>query len=257
MKNLIFITFLSPLLIFAQQKESFKIELQSSYRTYNLVDFNKLVNDAYYVGSADFDQVALKGGMSYGLALSFPVMPVLSLGLYGEHQRSSANQKNYEEYEYQPGYSVQLVGLRKYNIQSYGVGLNANLILNKLSFWANSARFSKFESSFNLQAGYGKGIFSSSSEMVATEQMNVHNAGIELYKGVYTANGFQLLASLKLGYVLSDQNYFSSIGFKVGYQYFLTSSLTQGSDKREPILGRETKLDLSGLTAGIYLTLGR
>lgn len=257
MKNLIFIIFLSPLLLFAQEQESFKLELQASYRTYNLVEFNQLVNDAYYVGSADFDQVTLKDGMSYGLALSCPIMPVLSLGIYGEHQRSSADRKNYQDFEYLPGYSVQIVRLNKYSVQSYSAGLNANLILNKLSFWAKRPRLSKIESNFNLQAGYGKAAFISSSEMVPTAEMNVHNAGTELYKSIYASDGLQLIASLKLGYVLSNKNYFSSIGFKIGYQYFVTSSLTQGRDKREPILGRETKLDLSGLTAGIYLTFGR
>lgn len=257
MRYLIIVIFFSPLLLLSQEKGTFKVELESSYRTFNLKDLNGLINDPYYTGYENYDKVSIKNGLSYGLQLSYNFILPLSLGIYGEYQYSSTSQKLYYNIEYLPGYYLQEITLKKLKIRSYSFGLNTNIILNNLPFWKNNSWLSRIESNINIQTGYGKVFFSSSSEMIPTDQMNVHNAGTELYNDVYSSSGFQLITSLKLGYIFTQKKYFSSMGLKIGYQYFTTSNIEQGSKKKSPMIGRETKINLSGLTAGIYLTFGR
>lgn len=113
------------------------------------------------------------------------------------------------------------------------------------------------ETNINIQTGFGRAFFCTNSRMIPTEEMNVHNNGMELYNNVYYSDGFQLIMALKLGYILTQNKYFSSIGLKVGYQYFITSNLRQGESKKTPIYNQSTKMNLSGLSMGIYLTFGR
>lgn len=257
MKNSIIIIFLFPLLLFSQEKGTFQVELESSYRSFNLKDLNRLINDPYYTGYESYDKVSIKNGVNYGLHLSYNFIAPLSLGIYGAYQHGSTSQKLYYDLEYQPGYYVQEITLKELNVYSYSFGLNTNFILNNLPFWENNSWLSRVESNLSLQTGFGKVFYSSDMEMIPTEQLNVHNAGTELYRDVYSSEGFQLIASLKLGYILTQNKYFSSIGLKIGYQYFTTTALEQGNKNKSPLTGRETKINLSGLTVGIYLTFGR
>lgn len=264
MKYFVLIFLLFPFLLFSQEKGTFMIEAQADYRMHRFSELNELINDEYYAGSVSYDKVLMEGGMSYGLNVLYVVTPFINIGLYGEFQNSSTTQKKYYEYGVDPTVNFQDVILNTYRVQSYNLGISTNFNLNNVSFWKNTSWLSRIDSKINLQIGYGKAFFISKSKTISSEylesiNLDVDNAGSELLAVIYSSDGFQAIASLKLGYQLSKSRYFTSVGINVGYQYFTTNAINykRGDEKIFPHPELRTKLDLSGLTAGIYLTIGR
>lgn len=71
MKNLLFILFFLPFFLFAQEKGAFRFGLEANYRTFNPTELNKIINDKDFAGSEEFDNVAFKKGIGYGIHLSY------------------------------------------------------------------------------------------------------------------------------------------------------------------------------------------
>src|SRR5690554_719246 len=143
MKNLLFILFFLPFFLFAQEKGAFRFGLEANYRAFNPTELNKIINDKDFAGSEEFDNVAFKKGIGYGIHLSYNFIAPLSLGIYGEYQYSSTSQKLYYNIEYLPGYYLQEITLKNLNVRSYSFGLNTNIILNNLPFWKNNSWLSR------------------------------------------------------------------------------------------------------------------
>jgi len=250
MKVLITIILFSPLLLFAQEKGTFKIELESNFRTFNLESFNETLNNKKYIGTDNYDNVAIKNGFAIGINISYSFNNFIGFGIYGETQSGLIKQNIYYQFEDEYGNPTESITLiRDFKIQSFSAGLSTNLLLNNLKFWRDISCLTNFESGINIQTGYGKAFFLSGSNW---ENANENN----LAKGLSYSRGFQLITSFKMGYILTHEKYFSSIGIKFGYQYFSTSPLKFG-DEIYPEPGRETKLNFSGWSLGIYLNLGR
>lgn len=257
MKSLITITFFLPLLLFSQEKGLFKIELESDFRTFNLESFNETLNNKEYIGSDIYDNAAINDGYGFGLNFSYNINRCISFGIYGETQVGSVKQNIYNEIQDEYGNSIETITTRSFKVQSVNFGLNSNLHLNKFAFWESVPRLSKIETILNLKTGYGKAFFISSSNL-KSDEINIHTGGMEYFNNIFTAEGFQIIASLQIGYILSDNKYFSSIGVKLGYQSLKTSSLKRGTEKvGYPANNQKTKLDLSGLVLGVYLNIGR
>jgi hypothetical protein len=263
MKKIVLTLLLFPFLLFSQEKGTFMIEAQANYTKNHFSEINDLINNRNFVGSEHYDPAYLKNGMSYGLNVSYVVLPLLNIGFYGEFQNNSITQKMYNEFEDFLGNKQIDIIQSNYNIQSYNLGISTDFILNNFSFWKDKSWLSRIDSKISIQMGYGKSFFNVSSKTIDSEysienNIEIDDGGRELFNAVYASDGFQFIASLKIGYILSKNHYFSSIGIKMGYQYFISSSLRIGR-KNTPSYFNDlnTKLDFSGLNAGIYLTFGR
>lgn len=263
MKKIVLTLLLFPFLLFSQEKGTFMIEAQANYTKNHFSEINDLINNRNFVGSEHYDPAYLKNGMSYGLNVSYVVLPLLNIGFYGEFQNNSITQKMYNEFEDFLGNKQIDIIQSNYNIQSYNLGISTDFILNNFSFWKDKSWLSRIDSKISIQMGYGKSFFNVSSKTIDSEysienNIEIDDGGRELFNAVYASDGFQFIASLKIGYILSKNHYFSSIGIKMGYQYFISSSLRIGR-KNTPSYFNDlnTKLDFSGLNAGIYLTFGK
>lgn len=263
MKYFVLTLLLFPFLLFSQKKGTFMIEAQANYTENRYSEINDLINNRNFVGSEHYDSACLKNGMSYGLNVSYVVLPLLNISFYGEFQNNSIAQKMYNEFEDFLGNKQIDIIQSNYNIQSYNLGISTDFILNNFSFWKSKSWLSRIDSKISVQLGYGKSFFIINSRTMDSEysienNIEIDDGGRELFNAVYASDGFQFIASLKFGYILSKNHYFSSIGIKIGYQYFTTSSLRIGK-KNTPTYFNDlnTRLDFSGLNAGIYLTFGR
>lgn len=257
MKRLSLTLFLFPFFLFSQEKGTFLFGLETNHRVYKPSELNKVINNIDFVASEEYDDVHFGKGINYGVNLSYNFLNHLSLGFYGEYQKETLNQNQYNYIEYLPNIYFEEIILKKMSLETFSFGLQTELLLNTFPFWKNHKFLSKIETNVKIQAGYGRSFFSANSRSIPTEDMNVNNNGAELYHNVFYSEGFQLILALKLGYIISQNNYFSSIGLKVGYQYFDSSDLIQGKDKKSLMYNQSTKLSLSGFSLGIYLTFGR
>lgn len=256
MKKLIILLFLTPFLLFSQEKGSFKLNFDGGFQTYNLKKFNQLLNDYSYVHEEKYDSISLKKGWNFGLDISYAVIKPLSIGIYGNYQYTKGHRNTYFDLEYEPDKFVHLITRHNYSIQSYSLGLSTSLILNNFNFWVSKNRLSKLEFLINLQIGYSFIYFNTIQKSIETPEVHVDDKGSELYNQIYKANGFQIIPSIRIGYILTNNNYFSSIGLKLGYQLLFTSPLKRGPEGTLTY-SELSKLNLSGLSIGIYLTLGR
>ncbi|MEX1191195.1 MAG: hypothetical protein WEA99_04425 [Brumimicrobium sp.] len=242
-----------PFLSFTQQKGTFKIEFNADTRIYRMGDFNERINDPAYIDTNIYDelsQISLSEGFSFGLSTTYQPFNFISFGVYGGYQFGKTErdiriiQHQYDIYT--PNDTVR--GKRMHEVQSLNIGLNASLILSQMNFWSKKTSLSNIECAININTGYGWAYLFKDDVFDGF----VPNSS----KEVYRSKGFQFVSTIQLGYILSNNNYFSSIGLKAGYQHYITSDAQAENGLLFPN-GDKTRLDFSGFTVGAYLSIGR
>ena len=252
MKNLLIIILL-PFTILSQNRNTFRIEFNTDFRGYEMNEFNERINNPAFIDTSLYDElsrISLSEGFNFGMSISYRPFKFISLGVYGGYQYGSVK-RDLRFVFYQGGNGIPNDTLfleRRYEAQSYNAGLNAKLIFNQMNFWSKYSLLKKIESGLNIQVGYG---WTSLMTYDSSEEY-----GNEDFKGYYYAQGVQLTSSFKIGYILTKNNYFSSIGLSLGYQYYVTSDLQAEGGLFFPN-NEKTKLDFSGFNIGLYLSIGR
>lgn len=252
MKNLLIII-LFPCTILSQNQNTFRIEFNTDFRGYEMKEFNDRINDPAYIDKFYYDEltnISLTEGFNFGMSVSYRPFKFISIGVYGGYQfgkeerdlRIILNQDDI----YTPNDTFP--GKRMFEVQSINAGLNSSLLFNEMSFWKSRSGLSRIETSFNLQIGFGWASFNTYDSFEGFIDNDI--------KRIYNSAGLQLISTLKIGYLLSKGKYFSSVGLKLGYQYFQTSDLQSEGDVYYTY-DRKTKLDFSGFNAGLYLSIGR
>lgn len=247
MRNLV-ILFLFPFVFHAQNTETFKIGLGTDFRKFKMEELNSQLNDENYIQSDIVEDVLISDGVNHKLTISYQPCRFFNLGIYAAYQFGSAKRKIVISEDSQGYPIVPIIGTTYYDVKAISVGIYTELLLNNLSIWPNYSFLSKIEANFTLQTGFVKNLFFVYSKY--------NNTLTNPYKARFTSEGIQLISLLKLGYILTDNNYFSSIGGAFGYQFFRVSDLKNHSDGSYP-QDKDTKLDFSGLSLGVYITIGR
>lgn len=216
-------------------------------------EFNNRINDPAYIDTSLYDEltrISLTEGFNFGMSVSYRPFQFISLGVYGGYQfgkterdiRTILNQ--YDVFTPNDTFP----GKRMFEVQSINVGLNSSLIINQMNFWKSRAELKNIECVINLKTGFG---------WASLFRDDVFERGVpDDSKGVFKSKGFQFVSTIQLGYILTNSNYFSSIGIQAGYQYYITSDLQSESGLFLPIDDRR-RLNFSGFTVGAYLSIGR
>ncbi|MEX2485323.1 MAG: hypothetical protein WED10_12205 [Brumimicrobium sp.] len=239
--------------LLSQESQSFKINISSSFIDYQMKEFNDRINDPKYIDTNYYKEllpISLSEGFNFEMTVSYRPFQYISLGVYGGYQFGKTErdiriiQHQYDIYT--PNDTTR--GKRIYEVQSLNIGLNASLILSQMNFWSKKTSLSNIECAININTGYGWAYLFKDDVFDGF----VPNSS----KEVYRSKGFQFVSTIQLGYILSNNNYFSSIGLKAGYQHYITSDAQAENGLLFPN-GDKTRLDFSGFTVGAYLSIGR
>jgi hypothetical protein len=252
-KIVFLILLVMPSLLFSQQKETIKIEINTSYQQFEMTAFNERINNPDnfgFLSDKALNDISISSGFKHGLIISYQTSPYFSLGFYGSFQNGNVIREiNYSsELPFEPFFDT-VIGERRYKINSINVGVSSSFLLHNLNFWQKYPSLVKLESAITFQIGYG---------FANMGWYDVHKYTVdEVLMRKFKSNGLDLGGGLRLGYILLNDNLFSSIGFSFGYQYFITSNLKSEGGKLFIDESNTTTLDFSGFNAGVYLTLGK
>lgn len=246
-------TLFITLAMYGQKKGALGIEVSTSYNQYNLGEFNKSIDkmnssSPLILNMDEYSEIS--GGEGYGLAVNLQISQCFNLGIYGEYFSG----KSQNEFILISGGDFGMpidtaYWTRHHEVNSSVFGLKSCYFLSKSNFWKNYGWLSKVESAIELSVGY------SFSRFIFYNKISGVSSGTG--KEVNKVSGIHLKSQFKIGYLLTNGTYFSSIGLKVGYQYLHTSSLKGAQFNYFFNEESAPRLNFSGLTAGIYLTFGK
>ncbi|PWH85503.1 hypothetical protein [Brumimicrobium oceani] len=250
---MIFLIVQIPFFLHSQEKGTLKFDLDVGFRNYQMDELNQRINDTSYIESFLYEElidVSINKGIGFGLFATYQPFKLFNLGLYGSFQSGLAERDlRVILYQFDPFTSNDtLIGKRTNEVYSMIFGITSEFLIHNLDFWKHSTFLSRIESTVKLNGGYSK------AKMFWSDQFLVNNNTI---KRIYKSNGFHLAASLKLGFTILKNPIFSNIGFSMGYQYLQTSNLQSVEGAFFPEESNKTNLDFSGITAGLYLTVGK
>ncbi|PHR49969.1 MAG: hypothetical protein COA32_02210 [Fluviicola sp.] len=253
-KIILFISvFLIPVIAYTQEKGALGVEFSANRNQYSMDEFNESVdnvnsNSSLILTSNEFSEIT--SGMGYGLSINLQLSDYFNVGVYGDYFLG----KSENEFMYISGgeFGTPIdtsYWTRHFEVNSLILGLKSSFFISKSAFWKKYDWLSNVESTIDVGVGYSF----SSSIFYNIIKDKVMGTGKEINK----VTGIHLKSQFKIGYIISKNTHFSSIGLKIGYQYLQTSQLKGGefsyffSEENAP------RLNFSGLTAGIYLTFGK
>ncbi|PHR47770.1 MAG: hypothetical protein COA32_07400 [Fluviicola sp.] len=253
-KLILFISvFMVSVAAYTQKKGALGVEFSASRNQYSLDEFNESVDNAHsnsslILTSNEYSEIT--DGMGYGLAINLQLSECFSLGVYSNYFFG----KSQNEFMYISGgeFGTPIdtsYWERHHEVNSFVLGLKSGFFLSRTAFWKKYNWLSKVESTIDVGVGYGfsKFIF---YNIIVDKSSGTHR---EFNK----VSGVQLKSQFKIGYIISNNTHFSSIGIKIGYQYLHTSRLKGAEFNYYFNEENAPRLNFSGITAGIYLTFGK
>jgi hypothetical protein len=253
MKTLIFLIVLIPFILNSQEKGTLKFDFNCGYQAFQMDRLNTNINDPSYLDTMlfkEFSTIRLDKGLSFNFGASYQPFRLFNIGLDGSYQFGSAERK-FEAVlnQFDPLTPNEVIaGKRMHEVSAISFGITSEFLIHNLKSWKRLVTLKRLESVLNFKVGYAW------SKMLWNDYF-ISNS--EIIKREYKSNGLHLAARLKIGYTILRSPIFSTLGFSIGYQYLQTTDLKsrEGAFFRKE--SNKTNLDFSGITAGLYLTVGK
>lgn len=240
--------------IFAQNTTP-RLSVEFSYGM-NSYSMDQL-NEHYIDGFAAQDDLKLlddriESGQHFRLGINYQPSALFDLGCYGSYQYGNAKSRPViSETDEMGGIMNEHEGNAELRTEALGVGVNATFYLSSLlKLQEKENGLNRLHFGLELNGGIG---FS--------------RASIDIYYQTFpygldylfsTSQDFQGMLALKAEYDLTRSPIFTSLGLRIGYQYFETNTLKNRLGN-EWIVDGEHPIDLnfSGLHVGGYIKFAR
>lgn len=227
------------------------VKLGYSSNQFAMNQINESVID-YYIEEIERLDTRINSGSSLNFSFGFNLFRYLDIGFDCQY---SSGRTEYERMidAYTSNGLEQIVSYYSARVRSTNFHFSTNLLVNRLFDFKNETANKinqRFIIGFENSAGIGFGSFDLYFDHPAMLDWWGHN--------IYRANGFSLNSGVSLEVILTKKQIFSSIGFRVGYQFYRTSNLQRYSG--DEIIGfgdSLPNLDFSGFYYGIYLKFGK
>ncbi|MEX1192951.1 MAG: hypothetical protein WEA99_13365 [Brumimicrobium sp.] len=195
---------------------------------------------------------------SLSLALKYKPKSIFDLGLYLEKQSQTLDRYPMQK-KLNPDLTVTYVeGYHKNQINSCNIGVSATIYVNQLlKLKYHNEFFKRLDFGLELKGGVGFSKYFSETHYATFSPIGIGSA-------TRKANGFQGQLGFNFEYSYIKTPIISSIGIRIGYQFYNTSILENqlgykwGDQKYEWSSAEEPiNLDFSGIYYGIYLKIGK
>ncbi len=240
----------------SQETGILKVQFSIQNNSYEMSDLNAFLTDPNYVDNVLYsttpkDQVT--SGRLYTLSLSVYPQPFFRIGLYGSYQSGGIDRSSYFTYMNSSS-ELETVNFNyKLTTDALSAGICSGIALNDL------LHFTEKESTFIKNLGlelylqFGMG-FSRLRDVLTLDYTD-----FEFMYYYHKSSDVQFDAGVGLDYPLINNDFFTEIGVKCGYQYFKTGFISNSNSDIIPNTGGEVKLtlDFTGIYFGAYLTFGK
>lgn len=255
MKKIIFILcFLTASFSFSQEKGAIFIELNSSYNTVKTLNLDDYY-DKYVLSSPTTIEILKRNNYQYdfGLNVNYQIAKAFSIGIYGKYiVRNSSLKIHSLSYDESKDALIDTIFSNGFPhfLRHTIIGIHSEFSLNQLTFWPMENWLSRLETKLSFGIGYSYSRFINFVNTFGTKMIDGFSGEINPVSGIH------LMGNLKIGYQLSNNLLFSSIGIQVGFQYLMTKRL-RGDELITFKKDDTPNLNFYGLTSGIYLTIGK
>lgn len=195
----------------------------------------------------------IEKGQKFGVSINYRPSKYFNVGLFSAYQYGSQNStSNFKETDNFGSVIAQHERNYELKAEAISFSINSTLFLNALLKW------DKKENSFLKNLRLGIGLNSGVGFSKVSSDMRSKSLPSASYYEFYESMDVQGQTFIDIGYYFSKSSLFSSVGFKLGYQYFVTKTV-QDRLGNEWVVQNEhpVNLDFSGLFIGTYLMIGK
>ncbi|MEX1192401.1 MAG: hypothetical protein WEA99_10545 [Brumimicrobium sp.] len=195
----------------------------------------------------------IEKGERFSLSINYRPSKYFNVGLFSAYQYGSqSSTSNFQETDDFGNVIAEHERNYELKTQAISVGINSTLFLNTLLKWDKKER--KLLQNLNLGIGFNGGVGFSK----VTSDMRSSSLPMASYYDFYESMDFQGQTFIDIGYYFSKSNLFSSVGIKLGYQYFVTKTVKNRLGNEWIVKGEHPiNLDFSGLFFGTYIMIGK
>lgn len=241
--------------LFAQfETEKLSFEFGYGLNKYSMENLNRYFIDS--VTSQSNPKILdkkIEKGQKFDLSINYRPSKYFNIGLFSSYQYGS--QSSAPKFIETDNFgNVIAKHERSYELKTQAIsfGINSTLFLNTLL--KLDQKNSKFLQ--NLKLGVGLNGGAAYSKVIS--DMRSKSFPSASYYEFFESMDFQGQAFIDIGYYFSKSNLFSSIGIKLGYQYFVTKTVRDRLDNEWVIFNEyPINLDFSGFFIGTYIMIGK
>lgn len=251
---------LFPVMLTAQDKGHFSVELGFQRHIFSMNRFNDFLlspysyNQHFYITPPE-DQI--NAGNGYDLVVKYQPFSAIDVGVYGGFQSGKIRKPiNYYLIDIINMDTTIFNGAYRLDAMGFTVGVVSNVRINELLNFSEKEGFLKsflFGTELRVGAGY--------AHLRDVAYFNDPPFLQELYAFGHSAWSGHGQLALKAGYSFSDRVIRSTLNFKLGYQYFATPNLKRNNGTGFEYGGNNPKidanLDFSGLFFSVSIEIGK
>lgn len=242
-----------PLVCFAQKQNKLSFELGIGKNNFSMHDLNQFYVDSFAVKNEMLDK-GISIGNQFFLGIKYrPKNSLFDIGFYGNYQNGKTAGRPKQIITDDLGNQI---GMKEIDFilktEAIGLGIsNCWYISHLLKFQEKENKIlNRFHIGLELNAGIG---FSRAS----LDFRDTELVGGSTYN-YFISRDFQSQVGLKFEYDYLKSPIISSIGLKVGYQYFNTQTLKDRNGENWFVQGNTPiNLNFSGVFGLLYLVIGK
>ena len=241
---------ISGILTAQTNKLSFEIGTGISY--YSMKNLNEFYIDNFAKKNKLLTS-NINNGFHFYTNIKYQPSLLFDFGVYGSFQ--TGNSKGYPEFTETDdlGAEIQLhKGAFDLTTQAIGLGVSNSWYISKLLNFRQKEN--KFLQNFRIATEFNLGI--GFSDVIANFIFNTYKLASDYSR--FNTKDFQGQVALKFEYDFIKTPIISSIGLKIGYQYFKTNKVKDSNGNDWIVLDKShIDLDFSGFFSSLYLSFGK
>ncbi|MBW7868847.1 MAG: hypothetical protein H3C31_11025 [Brumimicrobium sp.] len=255
MKKVLYITMLiifSSLNIYAQ-KDKFSFSFGYGVNTYSMGNINEFYIDSFAAKpNVNMLNDNIKKGSQYQFSLSYQPNRHFDVGLYGSYQYGNSKSKPLMVETDNWGFPVkEHKGTYELRTEAISAGISATWYIDGLLNWhEKETTLNRFHFGVEVNGGVG---FS----RVVLDMRYPTFPAVSSYD-YFTSRDFQGQFGVKVEYDFTKSPIYTTLGIRLGYQYFKTQTVKGRLGEEWVALGKyPINLDFSGFYFGVYLKIGK
>lgn len=250
---LIALAIMSSAALHAQnEKQILSVEFGYGANLFDMGTLNQFYIDSFAARpSINLLEERITSGQDFRLGVNYRPTGLFDFGIYGNYQfgnsEASSNITFTDELGTPIGDRTRTFELRT---EAIGAGISTTwYISHLLKFQEKENKLNRLHLGVELNGGVG---FSR-----ATAELIYETVPINYDYTILTSRDFQGQGGIKLEYDLTTSPIFTTLGIRLGYQYFSTKTLQDPSGTDWLVNTRPINLDFSGGYFGVYVKIGR
>lgn len=228
------------------------VEFGYGVNQFDMGSINQFYIDSFAAKpSVDLLEERITSGQHFRLGINYRPMGLFDFGFYGSYQYGNSESNITRSITDETGAPISNAsGTFELRTEAIGAGLSTTwYISHLLKFQEKENKLHRLHIGLELNGGVGYSR--------AISELIYETGPINYDYTILTSRDFQGQGGIKLEYDLTTSPIFTTLGIRLGYQYFSSKTLQDPSGTDWLVDTRPINLDFSGGYFGVYVKIGR